>query len=214
MRNLLESWTNKLLRTGGLIVTNIHLYFLSLIPYLLTVYSHWLSSGPGRGLGRMGCMVLWRTFRTAPEQGQWRIGYIPIFQLLKLFQVVCFNDISVAFRCPVLVPPRYSQRERFLHNIRPCPGPGHGQCNCTKICTRFARTIRISLFNTKPISAPHSHCSLVARRTELRPALVPYWTCICTPSTVRVLEWRISHLVPNRATLFKHRPNSLTLNNE
>ena len=26
--------------------------------------------GPGQGLGRMGCMVLIRTFHTAPEQGQ------------------------------------------------------------------------------------------------------------------------------------------------
>ena len=30
--------------------------------------------------------------------------YVPIFQVLKLFQVVCFNEISMAFRCPVLVP--------------------------------------------------------------------------------------------------------------
>ena len=38
------------------------------------VYSHWLSSGPGQGPGpepgRMGCMVLRRTFHTAPEQEQ------------------------------------------------------------------------------------------------------------------------------------------------
>ena len=31
------------------------------------------------------------------------MGYIHSFQVLKLFQVVCFNDISMAFRCPVLV---------------------------------------------------------------------------------------------------------------
>ena len=69
------------------------------------VYSHWLSPGPGQGMGhgRMGCMVLCRTFHTASEQGQGRMGYVPIFQVLKLFQVVCFNDISMAFRCPVLV---------------------------------------------------------------------------------------------------------------
>ena len=47
-------------------------------------------------------MVLRRTFHIAPEQGQGRIGYVPIFQVLKLFQVVCFNDISMAFRCPAL----------------------------------------------------------------------------------------------------------------
>ena len=77
-------------------------------------YSHWLSPGLGQGLGpgagRMGCMVLRGIFYTAPEQeqgpeqGQERMGYIPIFQVLKLFQVVCFNDISMAFRCPVLAP--------------------------------------------------------------------------------------------------------------
>ena len=48
-------------------------------------------------------MVL-RTFHTAPEQEQGRMGYVPIFQVLKLFQVVCFNCISMAFRCPVVVP--------------------------------------------------------------------------------------------------------------
>ena len=71
------------------------------------VYLHWLSQGPGQGLrpepGRMGRMVIRRAFRIAPEQeqGQGRMGYVPIFQVLKLFQVVCFNCISVAFRCPV-----------------------------------------------------------------------------------------------------------------
>ena len=79
------------------------------------VYSHWLCPGPGQGpgpeLGRMGCMVLGRTFHTAPEQEQgpntdreeW-VMYVPIFQVLKLFQVMCFNCISMAFRCPVLAP--------------------------------------------------------------------------------------------------------------
>ena len=54
----------------------------------MMVYSHWLGPepGPGQGLGqvscgtfhiaqgpgRMGCMVLIRTFHTAPEQGQGR----------------------------------------------------------------------------------------------------------------------------------------------
>ena len=77
------------------------------------VYSHWLSPGPEQGPGpapgRMGCIVLRRTFHTAPEQGwgpeqgQGRMGYVLIFQVLKLFQVVCFNDISMAFRYLVLV---------------------------------------------------------------------------------------------------------------
>ena len=59
----------------------------------LMVYSHSLSPGLGQGPGpepgRMGCMVL-RTFHTAPEQeqgpeqGQGRMGYVPIFRILKL----------------------------------------------------------------------------------------------------------------------------------
>ena len=65
---------------------------------LLMAYSHWMSLRSGHG--RMGCMVLCRTFYTAPEQGQGpeqghgRMGYIPIFQVLKLFQVVCFSCFS------------------------------------------------------------------------------------------------------------------------
>ena len=70
----------------------------------LMVYSYWLSSGPGQGLVRIGCMVLRRTFHTAPEQGPGRMGYGHIFQVLKLFQVVFFNDIAMAFGCPVPVP--------------------------------------------------------------------------------------------------------------
>ena len=38
------------------------------------------------------------------EQGQGIMEYIPIFHVLKLFQVVCFNDTSMAFKCPVLAP--------------------------------------------------------------------------------------------------------------
>ena len=72
------------------------------------LYSHWLSPGleqrPGPGPGRMGCMLLRGAFHTAPEQGQGRMGYVPIFQVLKLFQVVCFNCISMAFTCLVLIP--------------------------------------------------------------------------------------------------------------
>ena len=32
------------------------------------------------------------------------MGYTPNFQVMKMFQVVCFSDISMIFRCPVLVP--------------------------------------------------------------------------------------------------------------
>ena len=54
----------------------------------LMVHSHWLSPGLGQGLGKgtrgMGCMVLCRTFHTAPyqgqepEQGQVKMGYVAI----------------------------------------------------------------------------------------------------------------------------------------
>ena len=58
---------------------------------MIMVYSYWLflelGQGPGPGPGRMACMVLRRTFQTTPEQGQGRMGYEPIFQVLKLFQV-------------------------------------------------------------------------------------------------------------------------------
>ena len=47
-------------------------------------------SETGTVSGRMGCMILRRTFHIAPEQGQGRMAYIPIFQVLKLFQVGVF----------------------------------------------------------------------------------------------------------------------------
>ena len=78
------------------------------------VYLHWqspgLRQGPGPGPGRMGCMVLSRTFHIAPEQeqgpeqGQGRMGYVPIFQVLKLFRVVGFNDISGVLSWPQTQP--------------------------------------------------------------------------------------------------------------
>ena len=78
------------------------------------VYSHWLPPGQGPGRGRMGCMVLCRTFHTTPEQGQGRLDYVPIFQVLKLFQVVCFNGFKVSSSRS-----RHSQCERYLYNISP-----------------------------------------------------------------------------------------------
>ena len=88
----------------GLILCRNHSHWLCLM-----VYSHLLSPELGPESGRMGCMVLSGTFHTAPEQeqgpeqGHERMCYVHIFQVVKLFRVVCFNDISVAFRCPVLV---------------------------------------------------------------------------------------------------------------
>ena len=52
-----------------------------------------------------------------PEQGHGRNRLHTHFQVLKLFKVVVVYDISMAFRCPVLVPD--SQCERCLHNIGP-----------------------------------------------------------------------------------------------
>ena len=50
----------------------------------MMVYSHWLSPGPGQGPGYrgMGCMVLFRTFHTALEQGQGSTPIVPIFLAL------------------------------------------------------------------------------------------------------------------------------------
>ena len=72
---------------------------------VLTVYSHWLSLGPGQGLRlrQIVHLVLYRTFHTASEQGQERKGNVPIFQVLKLFHMVCFN-MSMPFRSLVLAP--------------------------------------------------------------------------------------------------------------
>ena len=71
----------------------------------------------------MGGIALCRTIHTAPEQGQGpkqeqrRKGYVPIFQVLRLFQAVCFNDISMAFRCPVLVPDTASVNCSFIISV-------------------------------------------------------------------------------------------------
>ena len=65
-------------------------------------------SGTETGTWTNGLYGKCRSYQNAPEQRhgpeQKRMAYIPIFQVLKLFQVVCFNNISMAFRCPVLVP--------------------------------------------------------------------------------------------------------------
>ena len=71
----------------------------------------------------MGCMVLKRTFHTAPKQGQapeqgkGRMGYVLIFQVLKLFQVVCFNDISMVFKCAVLAPDTASVNGFYIISV-------------------------------------------------------------------------------------------------
>ena len=123
----------------------------------------------------MGCMILRRTFHTAPEQeqgpeqGQGRMGYVPTFQVLKLFQVVCFNDISMAFRCPILAP-KHSQCEWFLHNIGPrsCLGPGDSQCEYTIMLT-LIDIVPVTNFITNLQDSqsvmPHLYCQI---RTQIR----------------------------------------------
>ena len=77
----------------------------------------------------MGCMVLCRTFHTAPEQEDGRTGYVPIFRSWNccVFQLYV-NGFQVSSPGP-----RYSQCERFLHSISLGlgPGPGHSQCDYT-----------------------------------------------------------------------------------
>ena len=75
-------------------------------------------------------MVLRRTFHTTPEQGQGseqrqgRMGYVPILLVLKLFQVECFNDISMAFRCPILVPDTANVNDVCIMSVQlPTPVP-------------------------------------------------------------------------------------------
>ena len=46
----------------------------------------------------MGCLVLCRTFHIVPEQGQGRMGYVPIIHVLKLFQVVRFKSYFNGFQ--------------------------------------------------------------------------------------------------------------------
>ena len=49
------------------------------------------------GPGWMGYMILW-TLNTTPALEQGRMDCVPIFQVLKQFQLVCFNVISMPFR--------------------------------------------------------------------------------------------------------------------
>ena len=122
------------------------------------VYSDWRSPGHGMGPERMDGMILCRTFHTAPEQGQGpehgqgRMGYVPIFQVLKLFQVVPqwnFNGFQVS-----TPGPRHSQCERFLYDISPspsaCPGAKHSHCDYT-INTETLEAIDLSRIKPKLI---------------------------------------------------------------
>ena len=66
------------------------------------VHSHWLCLGREPQPGRMVSHCTWTG--TGTWIGTGKNGYVPIFHILKLFPLVCFNWISVAFKCPVLAP--------------------------------------------------------------------------------------------------------------
>ena len=74
----------------------------------------------------MGCLALRRASHTAPEleQGpeQERMGYVPIFQVQKLFRWCVL--IIFQWLLGVHPGPRHREREWFPHDIGPvaCPG--------------------------------------------------------------------------------------------
>ena len=112
----------------------------------LMVCSHWLGPEPrlgqGQGPGRMGCMVLIRTFHTAPEQGQRRTPGIfsgpeewvwyPFFRSWKcaLWWILVFFPVPVQVQCErfLLKHTTHSSRSlamwKVLHNTGPSPCPG------------------------------------------------------------------------------------------
>ena len=86
----------------------------------------------------MSCMFLRRIFHTAPEQKQGRMGYVLIFQVLKLLGGVFkwyFNGFQVSSPGP-----RHNQCEWFLHNISPGLCPGDSQYEYTIRGTQYNRT--------------------------------------------------------------------------
>ena len=85
-------------------INNNHLVLVIFV-FRLVVYSHW----PSPESGRIGCMALCIRFHRAPEQGPGIVGYVPIFQVLKLFRVVFqlyFNGFRVSSPGP-----RHSQHD-------------------------------------------------------------------------------------------------------
>ena len=63
------------------------------------------------------------------------MGNVPIFQVLKLFQVVCFNCISMAFRCPVLAPDTDSVNGFCIISVPfPVPVPETASVNVPLVC--------------------------------------------------------------------------------
>ena len=62
------------------------------------------------------------------------MGYVIIFQVLKLFQVVCFNGNSMVFRHPVLVPDTASVKG-FCIISAPVPVPDTASVNTALVLT-------------------------------------------------------------------------------
>ena len=84
-------------------------------------------TGQALGLGQMGCMVLCWTFTSrCTWTGTGKNRLCAHFQVLKPFQVVCFNYISIAVRCPVLVPDTASVKGFCIISVRvPVPSTSH-----------------------------------------------------------------------------------------
>ena len=110
----------------------------------LMVYSHWLGLEPelGQGPGRMSCMVLIRTFHTAPKQGQGRTPgtfsgpeewvWYPFFRSWKcaLWWILVFFPVPVQVQCERFLLKQYNpffqvpvQCERFCIIPLPVPVP-------------------------------------------------------------------------------------------
>ena len=100
----------------------------------------------------MGCMVLIRTFHTAPEQGQgrtlvfitgniirtWKMGTRPILQVLKMFQV--FFPVPVQVQCERFLLKPYNP---FFSVPVPVPVPVPDQASVnTPLVLRPIHTVR------------------------------------------------------------------------
>ena len=116
------------------------------------VYLDWLGPEPGLGQGqgprRMGCMVLIRTFHTAPEQGQGRTPgtfsgpeewvWYPFFRSWKcaLWWILVFFPVPVQVQCERFLLKPYNpffqvpvQCERFCIILVPVPVPDQDRVN-------------------------------------------------------------------------------------
>ena len=174
----------------------------------IMVYSHWLGPEPGQGPGpvlcrtfhiaqgpgRMVCMVLIRTFHTAPEQGQgrtpvfitghifrtWKMGTRPILQVLKRFQV--FFPVPVQVQCERFLLKPYNP---FFQVPVPVPVPVPDQAS---VNTPLLLCDHKMLFIECPWKkGPHYYCP----PTKLRKCNV--FSRVC-PSVSQVCSQRGPHV--------------------